>query len=78
MKSLKLGLELACNCTVAPAVNKIVGATNFMFFVENYGSVTSTVRSQSSISEELSSDTDVEAVDACDAMKVVRAFCDAH
>ena len=70
--------ELFCNGTVAPAVDKIVGATSFMFFMENYASVTSTVRSQSSISEELSSDTDVEAVDACDAMKVFQAFCDAH
>ena len=46
--------ELGCNGTVAPAVDKIVGATNLMCFIENYGSVTSNVRSQSSISEELS------------------------
>ena len=46
--------ELACNGTVAPAVDKIIGATNFKFFIDNYGSVTSNVRSQSSISEELS------------------------
>ena len=48
---IETGLKkLGCNGTVAPAVDKIVGATNFMFFIENYASATSNVRSQSSLS----------------------------
>ena len=55
VNEVETGLEdLACDGTVAPAEDKIVRATNFIFFIENYGSVMSNVRSQSSISEELS------------------------
>ena len=56
INEVETGLKgLAGDGTVAPAAeDKIVGATNFMFFIDNYGSVTSNVRSQASIREELS------------------------